>query len=111
MSEPNPVSVDEAIEVLNRIHQADHHVLPALMRHRVPCNTAVADDPAVQVGPGPNRSGWVIGLLGVLNGIFGADDDGWGYIVADWDGGSNLRGFRRTRATDKKQKGATGERG
>lgn len=89
-------AVDQAIEVLNRIHAADPTVLPALIEHRVTCNEAVADDPTVQVGLRPDGTAEV-GLLGIINGLFGANERGWGYIGAVWshDGGT-LRGFERT---------------
>ena len=81
----------EAVEVLNRIHTADPTVLEALVNHRVPCNQAVVDDPTVQVGLGDC---WgpvaTVGLLGILNGIFGVREDGQGYIAA-WRGSESGR--------------------
>ena len=61
--------IDRAIEVLNRVHQADPTVLPALIEYRVPCNDAVADDPTVQVRGGYD-SPVTVGLLGIINGLF-----------------------------------------
>jgi hypothetical protein len=85
----------DAVAVLNRIHAADPTVLMALISHRVPCNGALADDPTVQVGPlpkdAPVRNGreWEVGLLGIVNGLFGTRSrNGPGFIgaVADDDG-------------------------
>lgn len=85
----------DAVKVLNRIHAADPTVLPALIGHRIPCNEALADDPTVQVGPlpkdAPVRDGreWEVGLLGIVNGLFGTRTRfGPGFIgaVADEDG-------------------------
>lgn len=83
-------TVGTAIEVLNRIHHADPTVLPALIEHRVPCNQAVADDPMVQAGsrsvaPESNDPPYEVGFLGILNGIFGIDERGWGHIAANYD--------------------------
>lgn len=91
-------TVDEAIEVLNRIHGADPSVLPALINHRVPCNAALAADPTVQVGASPDEPDgpYEVGLLGVVNGLFGVDDQSWGFIAADYDDQRQLRGFVRT---------------
>lgn len=75
---------EEAIEVLNRIHKADPGVLTALCRFRTPCNSEVADDPTVQVKVVKEWGGeyCVVGLLGIINGIFGTQSDGKGYIGA-----------------------------
>lgn len=70
----NPATAEHAVEVLNRIHAADPSVLPTLIAHRVPCNDAVADDPTVQVLGLPDGSVVGVGLLGVINGIFGVQD-------------------------------------
>lgn len=86
-------AIDQAIKVLNRIHAADPTVMPALISHRVPCNEAVAADPAVQVGVIP--AGFEVGILGIINGIFGCDSSGRGFIAADYDEGYN--GFTLTR--------------
>lgn len=76
MSEP--ITVEQAIGRLNEINEMDPTVLPALINFRVPCNQALADHPTVQVGHG--QDGYEVGLLGILNGIFGADERGWGHI-------------------------------
>lgn len=95
-------AADQAIEVLNRIHTADPTVLPALIGFRVPCNMAVADDPTVQVGPDrppADQSQMVVGLLGVINGLFGTVHGGaWGYIGAVYDDDGELTHFQRTKA-------------
>lgn len=95
-------TVDEAIEVLNRIHAADPTVLPSLIETRVWCNDALADDPTVQVVEesddcDPVHVGYRVGLLGVLNGIFGCDQEtGFGYIYAHYeDDHHTLTGFGR----------------
>ena len=85
-----PVSVDKAIDVLNRIHSADPSVLSNLIFSRVPCNEELANDPSVQVGVVPKKYElddelWEVGLLGIINGIFGVDEDGYGYIAANFD--------------------------
>lgn len=95
-----PVSLDEALAVLNRIHAADPRVMPLLLGTRVMCNEALADDPTVQVGcvrrtvdvvPGV----WEVGFLGILNGIFGVDETGWGYIAAKFSDAGDLIEFVR----------------
>lgn len=87
----NKEAIEEAIAVLNRIHEADPMVLPALISLRVPCNEAVANDPAVQVGV--HEDEFEVGVLGIINGIFGTNDDGWGWICAKLDDHKNIVGF------------------
>lgn len=92
-------AIAEAILVLNRIHDADKTVLPALINFRVPCNDAVADDPTVQVGPMKIPYGdrhCDVGLLGIVNGLFGCDERTIGFICARYDADHNLVGFMRT---------------
>jgi hypothetical protein len=97
------VSVDEAVAVLNRIHEKDPTVLPALLAHRVECSEELAEDETVQVEafPADNHSrsrdgGFRVGVLGVLNGVFGLNGDrGWIAAVVDRETGRLLR-FERT---------------
>lgn len=84
-------TADDAIEVLNRVHSADPTVLRTLIKFRVPCNAAVANDPSVQVTPDTT-----VGVLGVLNGIFGIDGNGRGPIAAHYDDAGDLTHFERT---------------
>lgn len=75
------VKVREVIDVLNRIHEKDPTVLPALINYRVPCNDVLAEDPTVQVGITP-EGGWEVGLLGILNGVCGVNANDIGFIAA-----------------------------
>lgn len=91
------VSVDDAIKVLNRIHKVDSTVLPTLIHYRVPCNKQVAEDSTIQVNSYTSADGGsVVGFLGILNGIFGIQKDGWGYIMARADKDGNITYFERT---------------
>lgn len=89
---------EDAVEILNRIHAADPSVLPALIEHRVRCNYALAIDETVQVGridDDPNGP-WEVGLLGIINGLFGTRPDGWGFIAAHYDDDHKLVRFEIT---------------
>lgn len=78
--------VDQAIEVLNRIHKTDPTVLPELISYRVECNLELADDPTVQVGREKTHGVvYKVGLLGIINGLFGVDENGWGFIYANFE--------------------------
>jgi hypothetical protein len=72
--------------------------MQALIAQRVPCNSALADHPTAQVA---EHEGQVkIGLLGVLNALFGTLDDkagkyaGWGIIAAEYDDDGMLVKFK-----------------
>jgi hypothetical protein len=87
-------AIDNAIEVLNRIHQSDPSVLPALIDYRVPCNETLADDPTVQVGSHGDVP-TAVGLLGIVNGLFGTMPTGSGWIAAAYDDDGTLTHFTR----------------
>lgn len=90
----NSVSIQEVIEFLNELVEINQEAVENLIEQRVECNKKLADHPTVQVtaydGEHPK-----VGLLGVLNGLFGANEEGWGPIMAVFDE-HKLIGFQRT---------------
>ncbi|MFA5025090.1 MAG: hypothetical protein WC503_01085 [Candidatus Shapirobacteria bacterium] len=79
-------SVTEAIRVLNEVVAADELAMRALINYRVPCNKALAEHESVQVGTyheASKETGYSVGILGIINGLFGVDSEGWGFIGAD----------------------------
>lgn len=76
----------DAVAVLNRILEADRAAVSELvLRSKVRCNEKLANDSTVQV---KQRNGWCeVGLLGVVNGLFGVDAKVYGPIVAIVTGG------------------------
>jgi hypothetical protein len=81
------ITVDEAIALLNSMVKADPEATEKLVEQRVPCNIFMADHPTVQVQV-IDSSGGEVGLLGVINGLFGVDDKGWGPVAAQFEGDS-----------------------
>lgn len=77
------VTIDEAIALLNEAVDLDADAMHRLVNKRVRCNAALADHPAIQV---LNSAPSAVGLLGILNGLFGVDERGWGAITAVYDG-------------------------
>ena len=73
------VTLDEAIEYLNELIETDRVSIAALIANRVPCNQQLADHPTVQVYA--QHGGYLVGMLGILNGLFGIHDDGRGPIA------------------------------
>ena len=99
----NPLSLDKAIEILNSLVVLDREAITNLIETRVFCNNALADHSTAQCHS-YNKDGRLvntIGLLGVLNAIFGNYDSGprvkWGPIAAYYDQTANrLLGFKIT---------------
>jgi len=89
--------IDRTIAFLNELKDADPQAVKALIETRVPCNDALANHPTVQVQAREDETGYAVGLLGVLNGLIGADTDGWGFIcVKIDDGDGSVIEFMRT---------------
>lgn len=89
---------DYIIKFLNELAEADPALMHKLVETRVPCNEVIAEHPTVQVQKVEDGE-YVVGLLGILNGIVGArPEDGYGYIAANFedDEGTKFTGFVRT---------------
>jgi hypothetical protein len=52
---------------LHGLWRLDPQAIAELMTHRVPCNRSLADHPTVQVGA--RGTGYMVGPLGILNGL------------------------------------------
>ena len=87
------ISIGDAIALLNEMVALDKPAIAALVANRVPCNEALADHPSIQVGV--QNDGYHVGLLGVINGMFGVNDEGQGAICVEFKDG-HLSHFRRT---------------
>ena len=64
-----------------------------LVETRVCCSKEFADHPTVQVSTPANSKIPSVGLLGILNGFVGVDDQQWGYIAAIYGDDGRLTGF------------------
>lgn len=71
--------IDQAIDVLNEALAVDPIAVNQLMSYRVPCTDELAAHPSIQV----NNEG--VSPLGLINGLFGVDDRGYGFITAEVD--------------------------
>ena len=77
-------AIAEAVRVLNRALATDRDAISELLTHYVPANDELLADPtvqAVEVGEEGFDSPSV-GALGLINGLFGVAQCGWGHIVA-----------------------------
>jgi len=78
------ISIDDAIKYLNSVMRSDPLAIRALMCIAIPCNEALADHPSAQVR-NDWEEGYTVTLLGIINGLFGVDEDGWGAIAYRFD--------------------------
>ena len=93
--------IDYAILTLNDSIRSDHDAMLALVNSRVPVNKGLANHPTIQVGQDST-----LGVMGLINGLFGIKDDGYGYIAMDCETDepkngcvhiiTKIKGFRRT---------------
>ena len=91
------VSLDEVIELLNEAQRLDPAAISKLVDSRIEANEGLQDHPTIQCSYNE------VGLLGILNGLFGTYGDrageyaGFGPIAAVYDHGEGtLLHFRRT---------------
>lgn len=91
------VTVDDAIALLNEMLLCDIAATAALLANRVPCNQALADHDTIQVNA--QHGAFFVGMLGVINGLFGVSNNGSGAIAYVFDndglGGRQLVRFER----------------
>ncbi|MBP2657890.1 MAG: hypothetical protein H6Q69_922 [Firmicutes bacterium] len=104
----SPAIIDHVIEILNQAVKADSDAIARLIICRVPCNETLANHPTIQVGAiinktsacgkseeGLNIQRYEVGLLGIINGLFGVDENDYGFIAAQFEDGE-LIGFIKT---------------
>jgi len=68
--------LNHVVSVLNDALKRDPEGITALMNSRVPVNSKIIEHPTIQVSAGN-----VLGPLGLLNGLFGVNHSGSGFIV------------------------------
>ena len=73
-------AIERAVDILNQALGADPKAISELMRVRVPVytTTALRDHPTIQIGCESEMGS--LRPLGLINGLFGADADSYGYI-------------------------------
>lgn len=92
--------LDEVIDYLNEIIAIDAQALTALTNTRVHCHEGFAEHPSVQV---VDRDGFYsVGFIGIVNGLFGVDEEGYGAIVFVFDDDGILRRVEKTARNYKK---------
>lgn len=87
-------TLHDVVRFLNELNKLDPEWTADLVRHRWPANEEIAEHPSVQVLSKPWRGEkanepltyrFEAGLLGFLNGLYGANEES-GYISVVWHG-------------------------
>jgi len=99
----NLLAIRDAVRILNEALEADPEAVNRLFNHRVRVNEALTLHPTIQVASlsvkdaRPEDTSEVrvstLGVLGLINGLFGVDVDGWGYIVSVNDDNDRILRF------------------
>ncbi len=81
------ITLNEAISFLNEILDLNPNLIQKLINDRFPCNQSICDHPTIQVHAPISTKGQQprVGLLGILNGLFGIDQNHFGGITACGD--------------------------
>lgn len=83
------ITLDEFIGKLNEFLLLDPDAFEAIFTHRVRCNEFVARHETIQVGK--TRGGYYrLSIVGLLNGVFGIDENGSGDLCGVYDEQNNL---------------------
>jgi len=95
------ITIQETVDFLNELLKVDNQAINTLFSVRMACNKDLADHNTVQVGVFPPDY-FQVGMIGILNGLFGKDEFGWGHICANYDNG-NIVGFSMLTTDDVKK--------
>lgn len=92
------VSLENIIAFLNNLLLCDPKAIESLINTRVECNEALADHRTVQVAQVGHI--YEVGILGILNGIFGIHEEGslnrYGELCIVYDDAGKIVRFGRT---------------
>ena len=86
------ITPQEVCEFMNELIAIDEECIRNLINARVRCNIALANHETVQVGVEPTK-GYNVGFLGVLNGLFGVNENQWGCLIAHYGDDKKLIRF------------------
>ena len=77
------IGIENALNVLNRLVETDPKAARTLVETRITCSEGLANDPEIQVGF-DSKGAFQVGFLGIINGLFGSTEDGYGAICANF---------------------------
>lgn len=89
------VTPKEVVSMLNDLLKKDRRAVESLFNIRVFCNKELSEHKTVQVhqfNKKPDK--FYVGVIGILNGIFGIDKKGWGCISIDLSSNNKINQFK-----------------
>jgi hypothetical protein len=95
------ITPSDVCDLLNEMLKLDYDCVHGLVSYRQQCNESVAAHPSIQVHQYKDDKFPKVGIVGVLNGMFGIRDDRMGVICFEIDNGKIL-GFKLTPPTEEK---------
>jgi hypothetical protein len=86
------ITLHEVADFLNSLLEIDPSTINSMFSMRMFCSKDLANHPAVQVA---NPKNWIpyVGFIGILNGLFGANENGWGRIAAQYSDNNKIEKF------------------
>ncbi len=75
--------LDDAIRRLNEALKVDPKGIQRLFNLKVKCNSSLADHPTFQIRE--DSDGYWVTPIGLVNGILGVREDGWGHVAIVYD--------------------------
>jgi hypothetical protein len=79
------VTAKDVCKLMNELLAKDSDCVHRLVNTRIKCNDDIANHPTVQVQQYKRDKFPKVGLLGIINGLFGIREDGMGAICIDVD--------------------------
>jgi hypothetical protein len=90
------ISAQDVCSLLNEFLELDPKCAQTILSHRVKCNDAVACHSTIQVQQFIDDKFPKVGIIGLINGVFGKRADGRGIICADIDTTGKILNFKLT---------------
>jgi len=89
------IIVNDVCSLLNEMLKLDYDCTHAIVSYRQKCNDLIANHETIQVQQYKGDEFPKVGIVGILNGMFGIREDGMGAICYEIDNGKIL-GFKPT---------------
>lgn len=90
---PNWEAIDQAIDILNSALEVDSDAINRLFVYSIAINGELLTHPTIQCGTKHGIS--YMRVLGLINGLFGVDDNQYGHIDAECDNEGTIQNFCR----------------
>lgn len=90
------ITAQDVCDLMNDLLQLDRSCVNEMIKTRFRCNQDTADHPTVQVRKYPEDEYFTVGLIGILNGLFGIREDGFGGLCYECDEDGNVIKFKPT---------------